>query len=202
MSSQELIEIIEKGKGETEMTFDEEAAYRIVRLSAGLPHYTHTLALHAAENAIDDDRVHITMADVDAAIHLVVEMPGHLLSMYEKATESSRQTYFKEILLACALAKKTELGFFTSVNVRAPLEQIMGKKVGIPAFSGHLNAFCSEARGKVLQKFGSDRRWRFRFENPLLQPFVIIHGLAKGLIPPEMLSFSEEPEQKKMFPNI
>jgi hypothetical protein len=39
----------------------------------------------------------------------------------------------------------------------------------------------------VLQKRGPKRRFRFRFRNPLLQPFVIMHGLHDGYIDLEML---------------
>jgi hypothetical protein len=33
-----------------------------------------------------------------------------------------------------------------------------------------------------LERTGIPRRFRFRFRNPLLQPFVIMRGLANGLI--------------------
>jgi len=62
----------------------------------------------------------------------------------------------------------------------------MKKPYEIPAFSQHLNAFCENARGPVLQRTGTARRYRFRFENPLMQPFVIMDGIKKGLITDEL----------------
>ena len=58
----------------------------------------------------------------------------------------------------------------------------MGKKYEIPSFVRHLNLFCDKARGPVLQKTGISRRFRYRFLNPLLQPFVIMQGMADGLV--------------------
>ncbi len=36
----------------------------------------------------------------------------------------------------------------------------------------------------MLQKKGSTRRFRYRFVNPLLQPYVIMKGLSEDLIEP------------------
>jgi Cdc6-like AAA superfamily ATPase len=194
MSFKELYEIIEKGSKETDIHFDQNVANYIVKLSSGLPHYTHTLALYAAEYAITNDRTTITMDDVEAAIRRTVENPGSLLSAYEKAVASSRKTLYAEVLLACALAEKSDLGYFAAGSIRTPLENITGKRYEIPAFSAHLEAFCSEDRGMVLQKSGRPRQFRFRFVNPLLQPFVTIHGLSKGLIDKSALIANSDPD--------
>ena len=89
---------------------------------------------------------------------------------------------YKQVLLACALAVSDEIGSFAAVDVREPLSRIMGRRYEIPAFSQHLNAFSESSRGPVLQRMGSSRRFRFRFVNPLMQPFVIIEGIKKALI--------------------
>ena len=60
------------------------------------------------------------------------------------------------------------------------MEIILGKSVAVKSYSRHLNAFCGDARGFVLNKNESTKRYRFK--NPLMQPFVIIYGVAKGLI--------------------
>jgi hypothetical protein len=52
----------------------------------------------------------------------------------------------------------------------------------IAAFSRHRAEYCTAQRGPVLERTGVPRRYRFRFRNPLLQPFVIMEGLAQGLI--------------------
>jgi hypothetical protein len=76
---------------------------------------------------------------------------------------------------------------FAAADVRDPLSMIMGKPYDIPAFAQHLNDLSDSARGPVLQKKGSTRRFRYRFINPLLQPYVIMKGLSEGLIEPSAL---------------
>jgi Cdc6-like AAA superfamily ATPase len=191
MSILELREIITKGEKEAGIHFDNASTEQIVMLSAGLPHYTHTLAKFAAENAITErESTTINMIDVSEAVRRTVEAPGSLLSAYEQATQSSRDTYFRQVLLACALTSKSELGLFSAGDVRGPLEMVMGKKYDIPSFSRHLKALCSDSRGAVLEKMESRK---YRFKNPLLQPFVIIHGLSHGLLSPEKLIANEPP---------
>ena len=64
---------------------------------------------------------------------------------------------------------------------------IMGKPYAIPAFARHLNAFTTQARGSVLQKRGEQNRYFYRFVNPLLQPFIILMGLANDHVDEERI---------------
>lgn len=59
---------------------------------------------------------------------------------------------------------------------------IMGRLYAIPAFAKHMNEFCGDARGSVLEKIGTRRNYRFRFRNPLLPPYIIMNGIARDLI--------------------
>lgn len=184
MSLDELYEILDKGLTELKMTIDHGARDRVARLSEGLPTYTHLLALEAVQRAIIDDRTNVVMADVDAAIRESVENTQQSIrSVYHKAVSSPRRdNLFGHVLVACALAPTDFMGFFTAADVRDPMSAIMGKKYEIPAFSRHLNDFAEPQRGPILQKYGSARKFRFRFLNPMMQPYVIMHGLASGLV--------------------
>lgn len=72
-----------------------------------------------------------------------------ILSAYEKATQSARRdNLFAQVLLACALAPKTELGYFSATGVRYPMSRLMGKPYEIPAFARHLNEFVELHRGR------------------------------------------------------
>jgi hypothetical protein len=66
---------------------------------------------------------------------------------------------------------------------------IMGRRYEIPAFSQQLNALSDPAggRGPILEKAGRTRKFRFRFINPLLQPYVVMRGLAEGMIDADAL---------------
>lgn len=45
-----------------------------------------------------------------------------------------------------------------------------------------MNAFCDAQRRRVLERFGEPRNQRYRFSDPLMPPFVVVKGLADGLI--------------------
>ena len=64
----------------------------------------------------------------------------------------------------------------------------MGKPYDVPNYSRHLHDFCEEHRGPILRKSGELRRVRFRFADPMMQPFVIIHDYSMGLLTNELLS--------------
>jgi Holliday junction resolvasome RuvABC ATP-dependent DNA helicase subunit len=189
MSNNELFDILDKGLGDLEMGIDDDARIRIARLSQGLPQYTHSMGLYATQEAINQDRSNVTLADVEKAIKMAVDKAQQsILDAYHKATSTPRrENLYARALLACALAPTDLLGFFTAAGVRAPLSVIMGKPYDIPAFTRHLNEFSEPGRGPIIQKVGVSRKYRFRFVNPLMQPYVIAHGLAKGLISHQML---------------
>lgn len=183
MSTPELHNIIDAGLSKAEMTITDDAKDKIAVLSQGLPHYTHLLAQIASQRAAQTGRTQVESADVRYAIDMAVSKAQQsIVSAHLKATVSPRENMYPEVLLSCALSKPDELGYFASVDVRGPLSNIMNKQYEVAAFAQHLNAFCEESRGPVLQKTGTARRYRFRFINPLLQPYVIMDGIRKGLI--------------------
>jgi energy-coupling factor transporter ATP-binding protein EcfA2 len=184
MSTSELEEIVDNGLSELHLEVEPEARRRIARLSEGLPFYTHSLALHAGQHAVADDRGTIENIDVSRAVERVVSKTQHSIqAAYEAAIRSPRKdTLFQEVLLAAALAPKGPLGHFTAGAVREPMSRIMGEQVEISKFNRHLNAFAGEKRGRVLEKSGEERGWFYRFRDPLLQPFVLLQGLAREQI--------------------
>jgi hypothetical protein len=135
MSVPELEEIIERGCNELELSVEPDARRRIAYLSEGLPYYTHLLSLHAAQHAIMDDRDKIYPGDVDVGIREGVgKAQASIRSAWQTATRSPRpESLFEEVLLACALAPKDALGYFTASAVRDPMSVIMGRPYGIPA---------------------------------------------------------------------
>jgi hypothetical protein len=124
------------------------------------------------------------MVDVKTSIQRAL-LTAHqsVMGSYQKAITSPRKdNLYAEALLACAMAATDALGYFYSSDVRDPMTTIMGRPYEIPAFSQHLNAFCESDRGPILKKIGETRRYRFRFINPLMQPYVIMKGVEAGLI--------------------
>lgn len=187
MTIAELEEILVKGFETANLTARSDALREIAVLSEGLPHYTHLLGLHAGQLAVWNDRTEVTSRDVRAAIPKAVDRHT-ILSDYQLATRSARKdALFAQVLLACALAPKNQLGYFTSGAIRDPLEVIAGRRIDIPAFSNHLSQFLEPARGAVLQREGTPRRYFYRFSDPILQPYVVLTGLAEGLITEDQL---------------
>jgi Cdc6-like AAA superfamily ATPase len=200
MSKAELLEIVNKGLSKCPgITIDDQVRDRIADYSQGLPSTTHLLARESAINAVRLGRTNIAMEDLDAAIREATENQGGTnLTLYNKAVTAPRGKYFKPVLLACALAQKDEKGFFYANNVTEPLRLITGIDYKIPAFAQHLKDF-SDTRGPILEKDGR----RYRFINPLMRPYVILKGLADGLIQESQLSrpssTSTEPEQLSLL---
>jgi Cdc6-like AAA superfamily ATPase len=183
MSKAELIEAIDKGLRHAGMSIEGSAKNRIAELSQGLPHFTHLLTRFAALTAAEDSRTNITQSDLSVAIReSVMGYNQSVVGAYHKATQSPRENLYKEVLLSAALAEKDELGFFFAGDLRGPMSVVTGKDYDIPAYSRHLYDFCEESRGKILQRQGERKRFRFRFTNPLMEPFVVLKGVADGLI--------------------
>jgi Cdc6-like AAA superfamily ATPase len=184
MPRQELSQIVENGTARLGLSIDRAALDHITALSQGLPYYTHLLSLYASRQALDRHSMTITPIDVKAAIRDALDKSQQSIkSAYYEATRSQHTgNIYRQVLLACALAVTDEFGFFTAAAVREPLSRIMKKSYDIPSFARHLKVFSEPRSGRVLQKVGQERRFRFRFSSPLMQPFVIMTGLNDGLI--------------------
>lgn len=187
MSGEETARIITAGLKHLHLGIEPDAEKRIVLLSQGLPHYTHLLGLYSVRAAtLRQDSGCVTVRDVDQAIQMALQdAQQSIRSAFHRATSSPRRdNLFQHVLCACATAKIDDLGYFAAADVRDPMLQITGRAYGISAFARHLSDFCGERRGRILQRVGTPRRYRYRFRNPLLQPFTIMKGLDSGLIGP------------------
>jgi histone H3/H4 len=199
MSKKELLEIVDKGFEKCELSVEPDVRQRLADYSQGLPAYTHLLAREAALCAVRDGRTNITLQDLQNAVKESVENQlGTHLTAYMEAVSAPRGKYFKPVLLACALAKKDEKGFFYATNVTEPFRAITGKDYNIPAFARTLRDFSGK-RGPILEQVGR----KYRFRKPLMEPFVILRGLADGLIHEDQLTrpsaTSAEPEQLSLL---
>lgn len=183
MSKAESCEIINKGLKVLEMEMEASAKDHIVLLSQGLPHYTHLLGLYSARQAIGRKSLSISFNDVECAIEKALNNAQQSIkSAYYKATMSVRDSIYPQVLIACALAEKDDLGYFAATDIRNPLSSIMKKRYDVPNFSRHLHGFCSNDRGKILKRIGTERCYRFRFKNPLMKPYIIMQGLSGRFI--------------------
>ncbi|HTQ37383.1 MAG TPA: AAA family ATPase [Pirellulales bacterium] len=191
MPFKELITIVQKGLSEVSMTIKEDALEEIAGLSRGLPHYTHLLALNAGRNALDEQKLAVSKHNVSAALKAAIgQTDESIRHKYDEATYSTKKnTLHKQVLLACALADCDEFGYFQPNDVVEPLSLIEKREFTTDRFMSHLKRFCDI---KVLSRMGGEYRWRYHFDNPLLQPYVIMKGIEEGLVKREQLNFSDQ----------
>jgi hypothetical protein len=167
----------------SQMTIKPAAVAKISALSQGLPHYAQLLSQLAAQAALSRRVVDVETRDVDAAVRRALDRAQQsVVEAYEQATLDTRRSMYPQVLLACALAPENDFGLFTPGDVREPLSRILGKPTPTASFTRHLEELSDSARGGVLQKQGSGRTSRFRFADPLLQPYVAMQGVAQGLV--------------------
>jgi Cdc6-like AAA superfamily ATPase len=187
MSAEELGEIVEKGVEAAEMTVDSDFKKRVVSLAQGLPNYVHLITQNACRVAIDSNRTHIRPSDLDSAVEQsIASLQQSILDTYHRATSSNRETLYKHVLLACALARRDEKGTFGGTDVRDELQKITGTYRDLPAFAQHLDHFSGEGpRGGILDRLGTSYRYRYRFRDPLLQPYVLMQGQLDEMLPTE-----------------
>ena len=200
MSPNERKEILDKIVPRLGMKLDGDALWKIVNLSRGLPSYVHALGLYAAQAAIARKSLMILESDVDAAIKRVLEKSEESIQEdYSKATHSNRtDNLYRQVLLACALAETDDRGNFTPLAVCRPLTKVLGreKEVEISAFQQHLKNFITNERGNILIRKGKERAFRFRFKDPVMQPYIIMRGIEQGFVDRkaiDVLSFPAEP---------
>jgi hypothetical protein len=166
------------------MTIHDGALTDIKGLSQGLPYITHLLALHSTRATIERGSSNVESGDVDVGIKASLgQWQQSVKSSYYHATKSQQPGHiYKEVLLACALAPTDDLGYFAAADVREPLRHITGKQYDIPNFARHLKELSQPGRGEMLFRTGEKRRIRYRFESPLLRPYIIMRGFSEHML--------------------
>jgi Holliday junction resolvasome RuvABC ATP-dependent DNA helicase subunit len=199
MSENELREIIHKRANRTVMKFSADAIWTIIILSRGLPYFTQMLSKHAALHAINNRRLEVTNDDVEASMTRFIEdTEKSFKEAHRAAIRSNQDNFFEHSLLACALAKTDDEGFFIANDVVEPYSAIMKEKKRIAHFEKHLRRFSSDEGGNILYKRGGDRKQQFRFKDPMMRPYVIIRGIQNKLIPDAAKAILLQREQGRL----
>jgi Cdc6-like AAA superfamily ATPase len=204
MSVEEMKALIVTRYKRCGLATDADAVWKVAFLSRGLPYYAHLLAMHAARYAISQKRTVIRHQDVDKALEgAIAELDQSIKEKYVMAVRNQRgdDTLYAPVLLACAFAATDELGRFQQAAVAGPLSKIVPGKVRASTFAFHMNAFCEPERGCVLQRDGTPRNHRYRFADPLMQPYVILKGINEGRLTDETAQiFATRPQIDLDFP--
>jgi Cdc6-like AAA superfamily ATPase len=184
MSASELTGIIDKRMPILGMHMNQKTINLTIELSQGLPAYTHLIGQNSAVAAAKRHSVEITTVDFDDSIGVCIsEADETVRETYLKAVRSTKPTNkYKEALLACALAKGNDKGYFSAAGVRDAYTKIKEMPVDIPYFARHIKAFCHTDRGPALEKVGNPKSYEYRFTDPLIRPYTVICGMAEKMI--------------------
>lgn len=184
MTRDELADIVNRGLKRLEMSIDEDALRLVRVIPRGLPQYAHLLAQEGARQALLRAHDNIERKDVMNGLEIgLAKLDRSLSRAYHEATYSPRKTRHKEVLLACSVAKLGDMGDFAPADVRSPYSQIIGEGVDIDRFNQQLTQLATTR--DILVREGEERRWRYRFRDPLMEPYVLLQGLQSGAITPE-----------------
>jgi Cdc6-like AAA superfamily ATPase len=184
LAERELLEILRSGFEAAKLPWEDGILEDIARISRGLPHYVHLMGRHMGRLALSSDAQVVSESLWVEALRLSVEGAQETVAaQYALATSSHRRdALYPHVLLACAITPGDEWGFFQPSDVSAPYSRIMGTPRKTADFYRHLQAFASDERDYALSTRGEGRAAKYRFKNPLLQPYVILRGLASGLV--------------------
>lgn len=142
MSAKEIMQIIDKGLATLDLKIDPDAFDYACSLIQGLPAAAHHLGLQLAYVLIDDNKKIADKNYVVKALNNVIERLGQsLLNDWVTATNVPRKdALFKEVLIACALAPRNELGWFQPIDVREPFKAVTDNaSYDIGTYSQHLH---------------------------------------------------------------
>lgn len=201
MQRDELQQIVTTRLHPTPISIEGDALWKIAYLSSGLPFYTHSLGQSSSLLCVERRTFVINEEIIRAAIENCFEdVDQILIDSYLKATfETRKGNLFKVVLAACALAEQDELGRFSALDVVSPLSAIMQQDMDPTKFTFHINGLCEFDRGAILEREGARGRYRYRFVQPIIQPFIIMKSLATDIITDEVLEKFSIERQRRLF---
>jgi Cdc6-like AAA superfamily ATPase len=173
------------------MSIQGDAAAHMVALSRGLPHYTHLFGQRSSIAALRRKSLIVELDDIDQAMPDCIDQIDQMIrKQYHQATISPRQgNLYKEVLLAAALVPVDDLGYFAPADLQRPLAALLGQnETKVSLFGQHLKGLCEVDRGKILEQVGTPRKYRYRFAEPMMQPFILMNGRRNNLITREQVN--------------
>ncbi len=173
MRKEELEAIIEGGQRQVDLQFSRNAISKITAVSSGYPHFTHLLALKAAEDAIAEDRSYIHASHVvDATNRAVDDAEGTLKSAYQNAIRSSSDEY-RKILLAAAQHTDEEI---TATGLREKYSVIWKENISQNALNNYFQRLVSNDESAILRRLAQGV---YKFTDPRMPSFIRIANLPE-----------------------
>lgn len=173
MTKDEIMGIITKGEEPLGLVFTEEVSTRIVELSSGYPHFTHSLCYYAATAAIWDNIDEVSLEHLNIAIQQTIDNAHESLrDNYRIATLATKQNIYQEVLYAAAQVVTDEYGYFQANDLEEILTRILGKEMKVNNYTFHIGKFCLKERGEIFKMIAAKNRHKYKFKNPLMKSFI------------------------------
>ena len=173
MSEPELRQILDEGEKALGLKFTPQAKTRIITVSSGYPHFTHLLALKAAEDAIAEGRKEIGVVNIEAATRRAVDdSEGRLKRQYDEACRSYGTDEYHHIVCAAALLGSEE---FTAAALREQYRILWGRNIDQNSLNNYFNRLVSDGDGTILRRIA---KGVYRFNDPRMPSFVRIANMA------------------------
>ena len=185
MSAAELQDIVATRVKRLRLQIHPDALWRIGFFAAGLPYYAHLLGKHSVLRAVEATSRMVTEQHVrEGMLACLEDVDYSIRDVYAKATRRAyrNENIYAQVLAAAALTEHDVIGRFGASDVSAPLSAIMGTEFRTPSFSFHLKEMSEPARGPVFAKWEYKKTFRFSFVEPLMQPYIIMTSLSKGIL--------------------
>lgn len=181
MSLRELVDIINSGSAKLGLNFTRDAKFRICRLSSGYPHFTHLIALKAAETAIVNEVKDIDIEQVNDAIERSIsDCENSLRQSYEETVKSSStMVVYRKVLYATAVCYDE---FIRSKDIKFVFNFIFNEDITQQRLNQYLSKLVSNSNDKILRRL---TKGVYRFTDPRMSSYI-------RLVQSDMYSDKEE----------
>lgn len=168
MNKMELIDIIKTGSSKLNLNFTRDAKFRICSLSSGYPHFTHLIALKAAENAIVNELSNIDINEVNEAIEKSISDCENTLRLSYEDTVKSSSTIgvYRMVLYATALCYDE---FIRSKDIKFVYELIFDEEITQQRLNQYLSKLVSNSNDKILKRL---TKGVYRFADPRMSSYI------------------------------
>jgi Cdc6-like AAA superfamily ATPase len=192
MTREEIEGILENGLAKLGMSIEANARSFVRLVPRGLPQYAHLLAQEGARQALYQSQTVITFGHVFDGMKAGLRKLDHsLASAFDDATITARHSNYADVLYACVWGRPDSDGYFPPAAIRDPYSIIVGRRRNIDNYNPQLKAL-SEGRGQILHRKGPARSRRYRFSDPLMEPYVLLRGISAGRIDPTRMLGSDD----------
>lgn len=168
MQQRELIDIINTGSEKLKLNFTRDAKFRICRLSSGYPHFTHLIALKAAEMAIIAELKEIDIDLVNEAIEKSIsDCENSLRQSYDETIPSSSTLIiYRRILYATALCYDE---FIRSKDIMFVYKILFNEEITQQKLNQYISKLVSNSNDKILRRL---TKGVYRFTDPRMSAYI------------------------------